>query len=92
MVGHASDPYVLGNDRAGCPVSERQAMTSQNDVSGHYTHGSLTAAIEAGIALLGKTPATITIDLTAARHLESRLAGLVAARDDLQGELEPDTG
>ena len=38
------------------------------------------------------TPETITIDLTAARHLEARLAGLAAARDDLRGELEPDTG
>ena len=38
------------------------------------------------------TPETITIDLTAARDLESRLAGLAAARDDLRGTLEPDTG
>ena len=33
------------------------------------------------------TPGTITIDLTAARDLESRLAALAAARDDLRDPL-----
>jgi ubiquinone/menaquinone biosynthesis C-methylase UbiE len=37
-------------------------MSTQKDVSRHYTHGSLIDAIRAGITSLGKTPATVTID------------------------------
>lgn len=37
-------------------------MAAQTDVSHHYTHGSLIDAIRDGIASLGKTPGTITVD------------------------------
>ena len=37
-------------------------MPSQTDVSRHYTRGGLIEAIQAGIATLGKTPQTVTID------------------------------
>jgi ubiquinone/menaquinone biosynthesis C-methylase UbiE len=37
-------------------------MSTQQDISTHYTHGNLIAAIRDGIASLGKTVATVTID------------------------------
>ena len=37
-------------------------MPAQTDVSRHYTHGGLTEAIRAGLASLGKTPDTVTVD------------------------------
>ena len=37
-------------------------MSSQADVSKHYTHGSLVEAIGSGLASLGKTTTTITVD------------------------------
>lgn len=37
-------------------------MPGQIDVSKHYTHGSLADAIRAGLAALGKSPDTVTID------------------------------
>lgn len=37
-------------------------MPIEGEVSRHYTHGSLVEALKSGIASLGKTPATITID------------------------------
>lgn len=37
-------------------------MPAQADVSRHYTHGRLIEAVRAGIASLGKTTATITVD------------------------------
>ena len=36
-------------------------MPAQENVSGHYTHGSLTEAIRAGLAALGKAPADVSI-------------------------------
>ena len=35
---------------------------SDDDVSAHYTSGGLLAAIRDGVARLGKTPATVTVD------------------------------
>jgi SAM-dependent methyltransferase len=37
-------------------------MPAQQDVSAHYTHGNLTAAIRDGIEKLGKTISTVTVD------------------------------
>ncbi|MGB0086771.1 MAG: methyltransferase domain-containing protein [Rhodomicrobiaceae bacterium] len=37
-------------------------MPAQTDVSRHYAHGGLTEAIRAGLASLGKTPDTVTVD------------------------------
>ena len=37
-------------------------MPTQQDVSGHYTHGNLVAAIRGGIESLGKTINSITVD------------------------------
>ncbi len=37
-------------------------MPVQADVSKHYTHGTLIEAIGAGLASLGKTPSTVTVD------------------------------
>ena len=37
-------------------------MPAQTDVSRHYSHGSLIDAIRAGLASLGKTPGTVTVD------------------------------
>ena len=37
-------------------------MPTQEDVSKHYTHGNLVAAIRSGIESLGKTINSITID------------------------------
>jgi ubiquinone/menaquinone biosynthesis C-methylase UbiE len=37
-------------------------MSEEKAVAEHYTHGSLLAAIGAGVAALGKTPETVSID------------------------------
>jgi ubiquinone/menaquinone biosynthesis C-methylase UbiE len=37
-------------------------MSEQSEVSRHYTHGDLTEAIRRGLALLGKSPSSVTID------------------------------
>ena len=37
-------------------------MPAQTDVSKHYSHGGLIEAIRAGLASLGKTPETVTVD------------------------------
>jgi cyclopropane fatty-acyl-phospholipid synthase-like methyltransferase len=37
-------------------------MPNQGDVSKHYTHGGLVEAIRVGIASLGKTAETVTVD------------------------------
>jgi SAM-dependent methyltransferase len=37
-------------------------MEEQGDVSKHYTHGGLTEAIRAGLASLGKSLSTVTVD------------------------------
>jgi len=37
-------------------------MPTQQDVSKHYTHGNLVAAIQAGIEALGKTITSVTVD------------------------------
>lgn len=37
-------------------------MPELRDLSEHYSHGSLIKAVEAGLASLGKTPATITME------------------------------
>ncbi|WP_291847967.1 methyltransferase domain-containing protein [Bradyrhizobium sp.] len=37
-------------------------MVTQQDISAHYTHGKLTAAIRSGIESLGKTTDSVTID------------------------------
>jgi hypothetical protein len=37
-------------------------MPTQQDVSNHYTHGDLAAAIRSGIESLGKTINSVTVD------------------------------
>jgi len=37
-------------------------MSEMDTVAGHYSHGGLLAAIEAGVRALGKTPETVTVD------------------------------
>ena len=37
-------------------------MPEQGDVSRHYTHGDLTEAIRSGLASLGKSHGSVTID------------------------------
>lgn len=37
-------------------------MSGDHAVAGHYTHGSLLAAITAGLEALGKTPATVSVE------------------------------
>lgn len=37
-------------------------MPEQIDVSRHYTHGGLTEAIRSGLASLGKSPSSVTVD------------------------------
>ena len=38
-------------------------MLEPSDVSKHYTHGGLTEAIRSGLASLGKSPSSITMDV-----------------------------
>ncbi|MDJ0935318.1 MAG: class I SAM-dependent methyltransferase, partial [Kiloniellales bacterium] len=37
-------------------------MSGDEAVAGHYTHGSLLAAISEALATLGKTPETVSVD------------------------------
>ena len=37
-------------------------MTTQQDISTHYTHGNLVAAIRSGVESLGKTIDSVTVD------------------------------
>jgi ubiquinone/menaquinone biosynthesis C-methylase UbiE len=48
--------------RAAAILRLETAVVTQQDVSTHYTHGNLIAAIRDGIAALGKTTDSITID------------------------------
>ena len=57
-------------------------MPAQTDVSRHYTHGGLTEAIRAGLASLGKTPDTVTVDDLAPVD-EFHIGGRKASRDFL---------
>jgi ubiquinone/menaquinone biosynthesis C-methylase UbiE len=57
-------------------------MPAQTDVSGHYTHGSLTDAIRDGLASLGKAPGTVTVDDLAAVD-EFHIGGQKASQDFL---------
>src|SRR5260370_30697262 len=38
------------------------AMPTQQDISTHYTHGNLVAAIRSGVESLGKTIDSVTVD------------------------------
>ncbi len=40
----------------------KEALVSIEDVSAHYAHGELLAAIRDGVAKLGKTMETVTVD------------------------------
>lgn len=65
-------------------------MPNPQEVSSHYTHGSLIDAIRSGIARLGKSPETITIDDLAAVD-EFHIGGREASRHFLdQLGLPPD--
>lgn len=57
-------------------------MPAQTDVSGHYTHGRLTDAIRDGLASLGKTPGTVTVDDLAPGD-EFHIGGRKASQDFL---------
>ncbi len=37
-------------------------MPTQQDISTHYTHGNLVAAIRSGVESLGKTIDSVTVD------------------------------
>ncbi len=55
-------------------------MTTDRSVSEHYSHGRLVAAICEGLAALGKTPDTVTIDDLAAVD-EFHIGGRQATED-----------
>ena len=57
-------------------------MPTQQDVSDHYTHGNLAAAIRSGIESLGKTIDSVTIDDLAAID-EFHIGGRQASEDFL---------
>lgn len=57
-------------------------MSAQDDVATHYTHGTLTAAISAGLAALGKTQASVTVDDLAPVD-EFHIGGRTASKDFL---------
>ncbi len=61
-------------------------MPNQQDVSNHYTHGDLIAAIRAGIASLGKTVDVVTVDDLAPVD-EFHIGGRQAS-DDFLGQLD----
>ena len=54
-------------------------MLTQQDISTHYTHGELIAAIRAGIEALGKTTDSITLNDLAALD-EFHIGGRQASR------------
>ena len=65
-------------------------MPTQQDVSNHYTHGNLAAAIRSGIESLGKTVDSITVDDLAPVD-EFHIGGRQASEDFLgQLELSPE--
>jgi ubiquinone/menaquinone biosynthesis C-methylase UbiE len=52
---------------AACRINlEEPAMPFDREVARHYTHGSLLAAIRSGLAALGKTPESVTVEDLAA--------------------------
>jgi ubiquinone/menaquinone biosynthesis C-methylase UbiE len=57
-------------------------MPSQQDVSKHYTHGNLVAAIRSGIESLGKTTNSVTVDDLAPVD-EYHIGGRQASKDFL---------
>lgn len=57
-------------------------MADTSSVAGHYTHGQLLAAIEAGVAKLGKTTSSIAIDDLAPVD-EFHIGGRQASQDFL---------
>ena len=61
-------------------------MPTQQDVSNHYTHGNLAAAIRSGIESLGKTIDSVTIDDLAPVD-EFHIGGRQAS-DDFLGQLD----
>lgn len=61
-------------------------MLTQQDVSKHYTHGNLIAAIQGGIASLGKTIKSVTVDDLAPVD-EFHIGGRQASEDFL-GQLD----
>jgi ubiquinone/menaquinone biosynthesis C-methylase UbiE len=65
-------------------------MPTQQDVSKHYTHGNLVAAIQSGIESLGKTTNSITVDDLAPVD-EFHIGGRQASEDFLsQLDLSPE--
>jgi len=65
-------------------------MPDQSEVSGHYTHGDLVAAIRKGIESLGKQVGSVTVDDLAPVD-EFHIGGRQASEDFLgQLELTPD--
>src|SRR5262245_195881 len=66
-------------------------MPTQQDVSKHYTHGNLVAAIQGGIESLGKTIESVTVDDLAPVD-EFHIGGRQASEDFLgQLDLSPET-
>lgn len=66
-------------------------MTNPQDVSRHYTHGDLIAAIRGGLAALGKTPDRISVDDLAPVD-EFHIGGRQASEDFLgQLDFTPDS-
>ena len=61
-------------------------MPTQQDISTHYTHGNLVAAIRGGVEALGKTIISITIDDLAPVD-EYHIGGRQASADFL-GQLD----
>lgn len=61
-------------------------MPTQQDVSKHYTHGNLVAAIQSGIESLGKTVESVTVDDLAPVD-EFHIGGRQAS-DDFLGQLD----
>jgi hypothetical protein len=65
-------------------------LPTQQDVSNHYTHGDLAAAIRTGIESLGKTVNAVTIDDLAPVD-EFHIGGRQASEDFL-GQLDLSPG
>src|SRR5215468_3038613 len=60
-------------------------MPTQDDVSGHYTHGSLIEAISSALATIGKTADTVTVDDLA--PVDENHIGGRRATEELLGQL-----
>ena len=65
-------------------------MPTQQDVSNHYTHGDLAAAIRSGIESLGKAIISVTVDDLAPVD-EFHIGGRQAS-DDFLGQLDLSPG